>query len=411
MAVFSRLTVAALVMFATSAMWAAEGMSLAECREKAASGDAEAQYQLGQRYEEGDGIAKNGIRAVIQYKKAAEQKHRKACARLSDLYSRGEYVRKDTVMAAKYKAMAGGEDEKIAVARAEESVRTERMDEIEDALDWILGRNGKSKDPKIGIRILYEAAKKKPIAKMVFVKRWEQGDLDRALSVLTDTEWALIVPWFREAFASGRKKAGLIVGNNERYDKNYLAAANYYLEAGKAGLPKAWYFYGLLYWTGSSKEEWGDSGFLKSDRKARAAFEQALKLDSGYDAVRWDLGLLYLYSKEKSCTDSKKAFDIFSYFYNKDKTDKLTLWLYGLSGWFSAINNIDKDKELYKKILSNPRKKNYRGLYDNVAIKHEARLGLLLKQRNDCLNCIKQAADLGYEPAREFMKEYNSSNK
>ena len=47
-----------------------------------------------------------------------------------------------------------------------------------------------------------------------------------------------------------------------------------------------------------------------------AAFEQALKPDSNYDHAGWSLGLLYLYSKDKTCADSKKAFDIFSRFYN-----------------------------------------------------------------------------------------------
>lgn len=382
--------------------WASEMMPLAECREKAAAGDAEAQYQLGKRYEEGDGVGKNGIRAVIQYKKAAEQKHRKACAKLSELHSRGEFVKKDAVLAAKYGAMAGGENEVIAVAKAEEKGNVEKMDEIEDALDWILGRNGKSKDPKIGIRMLYEAAKKKPIAKMVFVKRWQQGDLDTALSVLTEDEWELVVPWFREAFSSGEKKAGLIVGNNERYRKNYLAAANYYTAAGKAGLPKAWYFCGMLYWTGSDEKEWGLPKYMKSDRKARAAFEHALKQDPGYDDVRWKLGLLYLYSKDKTCADSKKAFDIFSRFYAKDKADKYNVWLYGFSGYAVAYDQIERNLQLYKRAF-NARP----GTIDYThQMKRRREYNELVKQGTYYVEFIRRAAQMGCEPARKFMENY-----
>ncbi len=410
MAVFNKVRFVCAIVCAVCSLMAGE-MSLDECREKAAAGDAEAQWQLGQRYEEGRGVGKSVIRAVIQYKKAAEQKNRKACARLSELYSRGEYVKKDAMLAAKYRALASGENAESATAKSETVTSTaeERIDEIEVALDWILGRNGKRKDSKIGIRILYDAAKEKPMAKKVFVKRWQQGDLDNALSVLTDQEWGLIVPWFKEAFVSGQKKAGLIVGNDERHRKNYLAAADYYFAAGKAGLPKAWYFYGLLYWTGSDKDEWGMSEYIKSDSKARAAFEQALKLDTNFDVVRWDLGLLHLYSQDKTCANPQKAFDIFSYFHDKDKTDKLTLWLYGFSGWLTAVYALDKDKDLYGKILSNPRKRNYRGLYDHVYEKHKARFEQLMQQKNGCLKCIKQAADMGCGPARNFMEQFEKS--
>ena len=108
MGVFNRLMVACALTCTACTMMAAD-MSLEECREKAAAGDAEAQWQLGQRYEEGRGVGKSALRAVIQYKKAAEQNHQEACARLSELYSRGEFVKKDLVLAAKYLAIASGE--------------------------------------------------------------------------------------------------------------------------------------------------------------------------------------------------------------------------------------------------------------------------------------------------------------
>ena len=402
MAGFNERKVLGIFLLAACAACASEKMPLAECREKAAAGDAEAQYQLGRRYEEGDGVGKNGIRAVIQYKKAGEQKHRKACAKLSELYSRGEFVKKDAVLAAKYGAMAGGDDEAIAAANAEEKRKAEKTDEIEDALDWVLGRNGKNKDPKIGVRMLYEAAKKQPIAKRVFVKRWQQGDLDDALSVLTEEEWELVVPWFREAFSDGEKKAGLIVGNSERYRKNYLAAADYYTAAGKAGLPKAWYFCGMIYWKGSDEKEWGAPKYMKSDCKARAAFEHALKLNPDYDDARWKLGLLYLCSNDKTCVNSKKAFDIFSRFYAKDKTDKYNVWLYGFSGYAVAYDQIEINLELYKRAL-NTRP----GAIDYTHRRKRMReYDELVRQMRHYVQFIRQAAQMGCEPAQKFMDNY-----
>ena len=241
---------------------------------------------------------------------------------------------------------------------------------------------------------------------MVFVKRWQQGDLDSALSVLTDEEWNLVVPWFREAFVAGLKTAGLVIGNNERYKKNYLAAADYYMAAGKAGISKAWYFYGLLYWTGSDEKEWGMPKYMKSDSKACAAFEQALKINSNYDDAGWSLGLLYLYSKDKTCADSKKAFDIFSRFYNKDKTDKWHVWLYGFSGYAVAYDQIKRNYALYKKAF------NVRpGAIDYThQLKRRKEYDNLVQQKKHYIQFIQKAAAMGCEPARRFVEKYNSSN-
>ena len=401
MAVFNKVKFVYAIVCAVSSLMASE-MSLDECREKVATGDAEAQWQLGQRYEEGRGVGKSVIRAVIQYKKAAEQKHRKACARLSELYSRGEFVKKDAMLAAKYRALASGENAESATVESDKVTSTaeERIDEIE--VDWILGRNGKRKDPKIGIRILYDAAKEKPIAKAVFVKRWQKGDLDNALSVLTEEEWELIVPWFREAFAAGWKKAGLIVGNAELYKKNYMVAADHYLAAGRAGLPKAWYYLGLLYWTCSDETQWGMPEYMKSDYKAMEAFKNTLRQDPGYVSAKWDLGRLYLFSKDKKCSDSLKAFQIFSDFYKRDKANKLKMYFYGLSGWFKCLDEYGQKKDLFEKAA-----RVSKGAIDYST--HRKRLQEereIRRQAGEFLDIIKQAADMGCEPARNFMEQF-----
>ena len=95
-----RAAVLVVVLITPIALFASE-LGLEECQSKAAEGNAEAQWQLGLRYENGDGIKKNPMRALAQYKKAAEQKHRKACAKLADLYENGKFVKKDPVLAAK----------------------------------------------------------------------------------------------------------------------------------------------------------------------------------------------------------------------------------------------------------------------------------------------------------------------
>lgn len=80
--------------FVAPTMLMATEFSLEECQTKAADGHAEAQWQLGQRYENGDGVKKNNMKALAQYKKAAEQRHRMACAKLADYYENGKFVKK-----------------------------------------------------------------------------------------------------------------------------------------------------------------------------------------------------------------------------------------------------------------------------------------------------------------------------
>lgn len=419
MVVFNRLGVVALATLAACAAWAADEMSLAECREKAAAGDAEAQYQLGQRYDKGKGVAKNGVRAVVQYKKAAEQKHAKACMRLAELYSRGEYLRKDAALAAKYRAWAAGESGEAAIAQMAGDVQGgQNVDEIEIALDYILGRNGKQKDPKAGIRILYDAAKSNPTAKVVFVRRWEKGDLDSALEVLTEKEWALIESWFSEAFAAGWKKSGLILGNREYSNRRYSDAANYYLAAGRAGLPKAWYYLGCLYWTGSNTNRWDTPTYMRSDKKACAAFKQAVILDPHLDRAKWSLGLLYLFSKDKKCADFNQAFAIFSDIYaqerTKGKVSEWTLFDYGLSGLLSVGDSISRVRTEYERVENIAP---HRGRIDYEFIMRKRRKKLaalkdeydsLVNKRKHCLDCIKRSAEMGCESARDFMESYSS---
>lgn len=417
---FNEIKVMGIALFAACVAWAAEMMPLAECREKAAAGDVEAQYQLGQRYEEGSGVAKNGIRAVIQYKKAAERKHRKACARLSDLYSRGEYVKKDTVLAAKYRAWAEGENDETAVAKAAGKKDAEKIDEIEVALDYLLGRNGKERDPKTGIRVLYSAAKDNPTAQRVFVKRWCTGDLDDAFGALSGEEIVNIIPWFEDAYRDGIKRAGYILGLVEyeiakdadfsKKASGYRRAETYWMAAGKSGMAKSWYMLGRNIYCSSEKDEqcakklrWMN---LISDTKAKDAFLQALRISPKYEDARWCLGLLYLLSDDSKCADSRKAFQIFEEFYKRDNANKFHVYYYGYAGWWVAVDAINKDLEIYKKAFSTGPQK----LYYDAAMKRREQYERLVKQKEHYLKYIEQAAHMGCESAQKFIARLKSKS-
>ena len=69
--------------------------TIEETKAKAEKGDAEAQYSLGVRYDNGDGVAKDEIEAVKWYRKAAEQNYASAQYNLGLCYYNGQGVAKD----------------------------------------------------------------------------------------------------------------------------------------------------------------------------------------------------------------------------------------------------------------------------------------------------------------------------
>lgn len=362
---------------AFAALWAAaEVLPLAECKRLAADGDAEALWQLGCRYEKGDGVAANPVKALSQFRKAADKRHKKACARLAEMYENGEIVGKNPVKAAEYRAMATGENPESAVAEAKKlaSRSEKKIDEIEIALDYILGRNGKKKDAKTGIRMLYAKAKDNPTAQRVFVDRWSSGDLDDALSALDNEEWSLIIPWFRDAWNRGKKDVGLVLGNESFRQKNYNAAISYWKGSGH---PKSWYFVGKLYDPSVEEEDGGGPKHMRNETLARRAYEQCLHIDSKYDDAKFRLGLIYLFSEKKENGDAKKAFKIFSYFIKQSPDNKWINYDYGVAGLLS-MDYKSRDAK---------------------------------RKENEYLSYIRKAARLGCEPAKKLLDDLEHDSR
>ena len=417
---FNKIRIAVIVaFFLVPIMLLATEYSLEDCQAKAAEGNAEAQWQLGLRYENGDGVKKNNMKAVSQYKKAAEQKHRKACGRLADLYEKGSFVKKDTVLAAKYRAWSQGDNGELAAVQARTTVEKSKEDEIETALDYILGRNWKPKDPKTGIRILYQSAKDKPIAQRVFVDRWSKGDLDGALEVLSDDEWEKILPWYKNAWNSGNKRAGLVLGNDAYSRKQYSSALNYWEGS---GLAKCWYFIGRFYATWSEEGKGGGPPSMRNETKARKAYEKCLRIDDSWDDAKFDLGCLYLFAKNKENENLSDAKRIFSYFLKKSPNDKWYNYDYGLAGYCLQRSQFDRKwpkrkvdsllswaKQYEQWSSSNSRIPEYerRNMSDYNRMIEDWKL--CERSCEEYVSYIRKAANLGCEPAQKFMNEYNSN--
>ena len=114
-----RLLPIVLVLFASNAF----GESIADLREKAAAGDAEAQTTLGLRYANGRGVRKNDKEAVKWFRKGAEQGDAVGKYNIGLMYRKGRGVRKDYVAAyawyrlAAYSDFKGGSKSRETIAK------------------------------------------------------------------------------------------------------------------------------------------------------------------------------------------------------------------------------------------------------------------------------------------------------
>ena len=88
---------------------------VADCKVKAEQGDANAQFNLGVMYANGEGVIQDYKQAVKWYRKAAEQGDATAQYNLGVMYDNGRGVPKDYVMAHMYWNIAAVSGNKSAI--------------------------------------------------------------------------------------------------------------------------------------------------------------------------------------------------------------------------------------------------------------------------------------------------------
>ncbi len=384
--------------------FAAPNMELEECRRLAMQGEAEAQWQLGQRYETGDGVKQDAMRAIAQYKKAADQGHREACAKLASYYESGTLVGKNPSQAAKYRAMADGEDPDLAVADAKATAKAKRYDEVEVAIDYIIGRNGKEKDPKTGIRLLYSAAKDNPDAQRVFCEAWSADAVD--VGEIDAAEWELVIPWFRKAFENGLRTCGHVLGIDAFERKNFPAVIQYWTAAGKAGVAKSWYFLGSFYSESLGTKAFHGPKHLHDERKAKAAFEKASAQKwGGQEDALFMFALICLYATDKENLDYKKAFRIFRDFLQQEPDNPIYLLDYG---WAGIRSDTDGQFAQLEDLNWQLRGQSFApAVRRDMEARREQIKRAIGQTVRHYMRYIKQAADKGYESAQ---KDFNYLN-
>ena len=100
---------------------------IAELRAKADKGDAAAQTDLGQMYEQGNGVPEDYAEAVKWYRKAAEQDYAHAQFQLGDMYDLGQGVDYDETEAVKWWRKAADQYRKSAQPQSLNCPRRQRF--------------------------------------------------------------------------------------------------------------------------------------------------------------------------------------------------------------------------------------------------------------------------------------------
>lgn len=308
-------------------------------------------------------------------------------------------------------------------------------DDVKIAVDYLLGRNGRQKDVKTGIRLLVAAAEQKPIAKRVFVRQWLSGNLDGAMDAMTVEEWAAVLDWFKEAYDDGEKRAGLLLGRIEfskaedtnRTDRAgcYVNAAKYWRGAGRAGCAESWYRLGNFVFIGIPKppfekpktsaqkrqnqvwkaEFWTLLNLKLTDKDAQYAYLQALKLRPDYAAAKFELAMLRLFSSDKKVADAKASHEAFAEFYDKDRSDKWNVYYYGLSGYWMIQDKMNS--AVYQKAISV--QLTQQSIEYDIWRKRIAEYNSLVKKQQSYVAVIERAAKMGCRPAQNFMASMQPS--
>src|SRR5438309_11038382 len=108
---------ALLVSLMATAASSGQGNEFVAAKEQTIHGDAQAEYELGRRYEFGDGVNADAGKAVTFYRKAAEHEVAPAQYSLARMYMSGDGMAQDNKQAVKWLRRAAAHDYVLAKNR------------------------------------------------------------------------------------------------------------------------------------------------------------------------------------------------------------------------------------------------------------------------------------------------------
>ena len=113
-------------------------------RRAARGGDANARFNLGVLYSQGNGVLQNHARAAEWYRRAAETGHYPSQARLGHMYVVGEGVKKDRVQAFLWLSLAARHGIGTALTALEAVVKEMSSDEKAEGMRLVGQWRGKA---------------------------------------------------------------------------------------------------------------------------------------------------------------------------------------------------------------------------------------------------------------------------
>lgn len=207
-----------------------QSSEIAALIEKAEQGDAQAQFQLGRKYSNGEGVPQNDEEAVKWYRKAAEQESAAAQNNLGVAYERGQGVRQDDEEAVKWYRKAA--EHEVAVAQRNLG------------LMYRLGR-GVPQDDQEALKWYRKAAgQENPLAQNDLGWMYHNGR-----GVQKDAKEAVV--WYRKAAKQGNATAQCNLAwayqNGRGVIKSDKEAIKWYNKAAEKDNARALFNLGLIY--------------------------------------------------------------------------------------------------------------------------------------------------------------------
>ncbi len=249
--------------------------ALQEWRPLAEQGHAEAQHNLGNMYNDGEGVTKDNRQAVFWYRKSAEHGNAKAQFKLGYMYANGWGVTQDDSQA------------EIWFRKAAEQDRLRKVAEQGDAIAQLY----------FGVMYLNGWGISKDYGQAAFWlrKAAEQGNAKAQTNLGNTYAKGQGVPkndrqavsWYRKAAEQGLAPAQNILGaayaNGHGVSKSNRRAVSWYRKAADQGLADAQHNLGAAYANGH--------GVSKSNRRAVSWYRKAA--DQGLALSQCNLGVMY----------------------------------------------------------------------------------------------------------------------
>lgn len=248
----------------------------ARVQKEAEGGGAEAQYNLGVRYKQGDGVSKDVTKAVEWFQKAAAQGSAEAHEYLGEMYKRGQDVSKDGAKAAElyrkalelYRKAAdqgNAEAQNALGLRYRWGIHVPR--DVTKAAEWYqkaaVQGNAEAQNALGEIYEIGDSAPKDAVKAVEwYQKAAAQGHVGAQLNLgdmyVNDRgvlkNEAKAVEWWQKAAAQksadAQFKLGAMYGNGAGVPKNVAKAVEWFEKAAAQGEVHAQFFLGLLYKNG-----------------------------------------------------------------------------------------------------------------------------------------------------------------